>query len=109
MADPLLAATRNSLHMTTQREFEQMPTFTTTQLVAVSSDPDEDYLHPVLEIFKPIPKVPEVKKPPLYLVPTTFGEEFDAAFAPQPTSALDLPAIDPLIQQFVHNLSLIHI
>jgi len=104
MADPLLTAARNSLHMTTQREFEQMPTFTTTQLVAVSSDPDEDYLHPVLEIFKPIPKAPEVKKPPLYLVPTTFGEEFDAAFAPQPTSASDLPAIEPLIQQFVHNL-----
>ena len=61
MADPLLTAARNSLHMTTQREFEQMPTFTTTQLVAVSSDPDEDYLHPVLEIFKPIPKAPEVK------------------------------------------------
>ena len=104
MADSLLAVTSNSRHMITQREFERMPTFTTTQLIAVSSDPDEDYLHPVLEIFKPVPKAPEVKKPQLYLVPTTFGEEFDAAFAPQPTSALDLPAIEPLIQQFIHNL-----
>lgn len=104
MADSLAAIAGNSLHMTTQREFEQSPTFTTMKLIAVSSDPDEDYLHPVLEIFKPIPKAPEVKKPPLYLVPTTFGEEFDAVFAPQPTSASDLPAIEPLIQQFVHNL-----
>ena len=104
MAGSLLAAARNSLYMTTQRDYDQMPTFTTTQLVAISSDPEEDYLHPVLEIFKPFPKSPEVKKTPLYLVPTTFGEEFDAAFAPQPTSTSALPAIDPLIQQFVHNL-----
>lgn len=104
MADSLLTTASNSLHMTTQREFEQMPTFTTTPLVAISSDPDEDYLHPVLELFKPIPKAVEVKKPSLYLVPTTFGEEFDPAFAPQPTSASALPALEPLIQQFIHNL-----
>jgi hypothetical protein len=104
MADSLLAAASNSLHMTTQREFEQIPTFTTTPLVAISSDPDEDYLHPVLELFKPIPKAAEVKKPSLYLVPTTFGEEFDPVFAPQPTSASALPALEPLIQQFIHNL-----
>ena len=104
MADSLLAAASNSLHMTTQREFEQIPTFTTTPLVAISSDPDEDYLHPVLELFKPVPKAVEVKKPSLYLVPTTFGEEFDPAFAPQPTSASALPALEPLIQQFIHNL-----
>ncbi len=51
--------------MTTHREFEQLPTFTTIELVPISSDPDEDFLHPVLEMFKPEPKIQEVKKPRL--------------------------------------------
>lgn len=89
--------------MTTQREHEELPTFTTIELVPISSDPDEDFLHPVLEIFKPEPVIHEVKKPRLYLVPSNFGEEFDSEFAPQPTSASDLPKIEPLILQFIHN------
>lgn len=89
--------------MTTQREYEELPTFTTIELVPISSDPDEDFLHPVLEIFKPEPVIQEVKKPRLYLVPTDFGEEFDSEFAPQPTSASDLPNIEPLILQFIYN------
>jgi len=89
--------------MTTHREFEQLPTFTTIELVPLSSDPDEGFLHPVLEMFKPEPKIQEVKKPRLYLVPSTFGEEFDSEFAPQPTSASELPEIQPLIFQFIHN------
>lgn len=89
--------------MTTQREYEELPTFTTIELLHISSDPDEDFLHPVLEIFKPDPVIPESKKPRLYLVPSIFGEEFDAEFAPQPTSARDLPKIEPLIQQFIYN------
>ena len=59
--------------MTTHRDYEQLPTFTTIELVPISSDPDEDFLHPVLEIFKPAPKIEEIKKPRLYLVPSTFG------------------------------------
>ena len=89
--------------MTTQREFEELPTFTSIELVSVSSDPDEDFLHPVLEIFKPEPVIQEAKKPRLYLVPSDFGEEFDADFAPQPTSASDLPAIEPIVLQFIYN------
>ena len=89
--------------MTTHRDYEQLPTFTTIELVPISSDPDEDFLHPVLEIFKPAPKIEEVKKPRLYLVPSTFGEEFDSEFAPQPTSASELPDIQPLLFQFIHN------
>ena len=89
--------------MTTHREYEQLPTFTTIELVPISSDPDEDFLHPVLEIFKPAPKIEEVKKPRLYLVPSTFGEEFDSEFAPQPTSSSELPDIQPLLFQFIHN------
>ena len=89
--------------MTTQREFEELPIFTSIDLVSISSDPDEDFLHPVLEIFKPEPIIQEVKKLRLYLVPSDFGEEFDADFAPQPTSASDLPAIEPIVLQFIYN------
>jgi hypothetical protein len=75
---------------------EQLPTFTTIELVPISSDPDEDFLHPVLEIFKPAPKIEEVKKPRLYLVPSTFGGEFTILNSlPQPTSASELPDIQP--------------
>jgi hypothetical protein len=81
-----------------------MPTFTITELVSLSSDPDEDFLHPVLEMFRPTPRPEKVKKPQLYLVPSTFGEEFDAEFAPQPTSAATLPEITLLVHQFIHNV-----
>ena len=90
--------------MTTQLDFEQMPTFTITELNPLSSDPHEDFLHPVLEMFRPAPQIEVVKRPRLYLVPSTFGEEFDEEFAPQPTSASNLPKIAPLIHQFIHNV-----
>ena len=90
--------------MTTQPDFDQLPTFTVTELIPVSSDPNEDFLHPVLEMFRPSPQILVIKKPRLYLVPSTFGEEFDAEFAPQPTSAATLPEIKPLIHQFIHNV-----
>lgn len=90
--------------MITQLEYEQLPTFTAIELVPLSSDPEEDFLHPVLEIFKPEPKIQEENKPRLYLVPSSFGEEFESDFAPQPTSAKNLPALEPLIHQFTHNV-----
>jgi len=68
--------------MTTQREYEQHPTFTHIDLQPISSDPDEDYLHPVLEMFRPAESILPPQKPKLYLVPSTFGEEFEAEFAP---------------------------
>ena len=90
--------------MTTQREFNQEPSFTTINLEPISSDPHEDWLHPVLEMFRP--ERPEVapRKPRLYLVPSTFGEEYDAEFAPEPTSAADLPDIEGVVTQFIHNI-----
>lgn len=89
--------------MTTHREYEHLPTYTYIDLVPISSDPDEDFLHPILEIFKAQAPVREAKKPPLYLVPTVFGEEFDPEFAPRPTSTADLPEIEPLIHTLIHN------
>jgi hypothetical protein len=45
-----------------------------------------------------------LKKSRLYLAPSTFGEEFDPEFAPEPTSAEDLPDITELMSQFMHNV-----
>ena len=90
--------------MTTQPEYEQLPTFARINLQPISSDPDEDYLHPVLEIFRPVEPLLPPRKPKLYLVPSTFGEEYDAEFAPEPTSAADLPDINELITIFIHNI-----
>ena len=90
--------------MTTQLEYLQLPTFTRIDITPISSDPDEDYLHPVLEIFQPHPVEVQPRKPKLYLVPSTFGEEYDAEFAPTPTSAAELPDITELTQRFIHNV-----
>ena len=48
------------MSMTSQPDFDQMPTFTITELVSLSSDPDEDFLHPVLEMFRPAPRPEKV-------------------------------------------------
>ena len=90
--------------MTTQPKFEQSPTFTQIDLYPISSDPDEDYLHPVLEMFRPAEFLIPPQKAKLYLVPSTFGEEYDAEFAPEPTSAADLPDIRKVIAVFIHNI-----
>jgi hypothetical protein len=94
----------NSAHMTTQPEYHQQPTFTLIDLHPISSDPDEDYQHPVLEMFRPAFTEPLPRKPKLYLVPSTFGEEYDAEFAPEPTSSADLPDITELVTKFIHNV-----
>lgn len=94
--------------MSTQREYNpdflQMPTCTKIDLVPISSDPNEDWLHPVLEIFRPPIVVEPLRKPRLYLMASTFGEEFELEFAPEPTSAFELPAITQLLPRFIHNV-----
>jgi len=90
--------------MTTELEYSQQPSFSTIDLAPISSDPDEDWQHLVLEMFRPeTPVLPE-KKPRLYLTPSTFGEEYDADFAPKPTSATELPEISGLTLHFIHNV-----
>jgi len=90
--------------MTTELHYDQQPTFAAIDLAPISSDPDEDWQHLVLEMFRPELPTPSVQKPRLYLVASTFGEEYDAEFAPEPTSAADLPDIRELISQFIHNV-----
>ena len=94
----------NSQSMTTELDYSQQPTFTTIDLTPISSDPEEDWQHLVLEMFRPeFVQTPDVK-PRLYLVASTFGEEYDAGFAPEPTSARDLPDINELITHFIHKV-----
>jgi hypothetical protein len=90
--------------MTTEIEFKQQPSFTTVDLIPISSDPDEDWQHLVLEMFRPELADLPLKKSRLYLAPSTFGEEYDPEFAPEPTSAEDLPDITELMSQFMHNV-----
>ena len=94
----------NCQSMTTELEYNQQPSFSTIDLAPISSDPDEDWQHLVLEMFRPESPVLAPKKPRLYLVASTFGEEYDADFAPKPTSATDLPDIKELTSQFIHNV-----
>jgi hypothetical protein len=90
--------------MTTELEYNQQPSFSTIDLAPISSDPNEDWQHLVLEMFRPEIPIPVTQKPRLYLVASTFGEEFDLEFAPAPTSAADLPDIHELTFQFIHNV-----
>jgi hypothetical protein len=94
----------NCQSMTTELEYSQQPSFSTIDLAPISSDPDEDWQHLVLEMFRPESPVLTPKKPRLYLVASTFGEEYEAEFAPEPTSATDLPDIKKLTSQFIHNV-----
>ena len=102
--------------MTTNPIYGELPSFTSIDLTPTSSDENEDWLHPILEIFRPRGKVVVENKPKLYLVPSSFNDEFDPDFAPEPTSAKDLPDLNEWNLNFSRNvleifagLSLIHI
>jgi hypothetical protein len=90
--------------MTTEITYTQEPFFSRIDLSPIPSDPNEDWQHLVLEMFRPELPVPAAQKPRLYLVASTFGEEYDAEFAPKPTSAADLPDIHEMTFQFIHNV-----
>jgi len=94
----------NCQFMTTELDYSQLPSFEIIDLAPISSDPNEDWQHLVLEMFRPQIPAPVTQPPRLYLSASTFGEEYDAEFAPEPTSAADLPNIQELTQQFIHNV-----
>lgn len=90
--------------MTTNPNYNELPLFTSISLATVSSDENEDWLHPILEIFRPN-RTPSIqKKSKLYLVPTSFDDEFDADFAPVATSAQDLPELKLWCENFARNV-----
>ncbi len=53
----------------------------------ISSCEAEDWQHPMLEMFRPIVEEHEKQKARLYLIPSSFDDEYDPDFSPQPTSA----------------------
>ena len=93
----------NLIAMTTNTIFEHEPIFHSITLTAISSDEKEDWLHPVLEIFRPRPTPIIEKGSRLYLVPSVFDDEFDPDFAPEPTSAKDLPELNDWSMNFARN------
>ena len=67
----------------------------------ISSCEAEDWQHPMLEMFRPIVEEHEKQKARLYLIPSTFDDEYDPDFSPQPTSASDLPELHEWTMRFV--------
>jgi hypothetical protein len=63
-----------------------------------------DWQHPLLEIFRPQPLTTQLKPSKLYLVPSRFDDEFDPDFAPEPTSARDLPELGVWTERFAHSI-----
>lgn len=73
-------------------------------LISSTEDPAM-WSHPVLDLFGKENKVEEfqediVHRAKLYLVPTTFGEEYEDGDEPTPTSAEDLPNIHTWTMKF---------
>lgn len=58
------------------------------------------WAHPQLPLFTPeVREIPQ-QKAKLYLVPSSFGEEFDPDFAPIPCSAAELPELHTWTMKF---------
>ena len=73
------------------------------QLTASNQDPAM-WSHPILPLYvqpeRMIESEAPVQRAKLYLVPSTFGEEFAPGDEPVPTSARDLPDIHPWTMKF---------
>jgi len=57
----------------------------------VSSNQSELWNHPMLDLYNHNTQKCVTQAPLLYSIPSNFGEDYDPDFAPQPTSATDLP------------------
>jgi len=80
---------------------KNIPLIKSVTYAQISSSEAEDWQHPMLEIFRPIVQEHEKQKARLYLIPSTFDDEFDPDFSPQPTSANDLPELHEWTMRFV--------
>jgi hypothetical protein len=90
--------------MTTHHLISDEITISSFRIEALDSPDDQDWKHPLLEIFKPASFPVQTKRPKLYLVPSRFDDEFDPDFAPEPTSALDLPELHQWTERFAHSV-----
>ncbi len=95
---------RNSARMTTQPEYFGHKR--ELRLISSSEDPAL-WTHPQLDLYslaelaekKRFAPLPE-QRAKLYLVPTSFGEEYEPGFEPIPTSAEDLPELHTWTMKF---------
>lgn len=89
--------TTNEIHYT------QLQTAVETRpfLHLISSTEDRSlWSHPVLDLF-PHPATPKLEqKAKLYLIPSTFGEDYDPGDEPVPTSTADLPDVHAWTMKF---------
>ncbi len=87
--------------MTTNPIMNVEPIFRTLTFPSISSNDTSNWEHPILEIFRPPAVEVIAQKAKLFLLPSTFGEDYDPNFAPQPTSASDLPELHSWTLKFV--------
>lgn len=90
--------------MTTNHSYKEDIQIASFRIEEIASSREQDWQHPFLEIFRPQPRVIPSSPSKLYLVPTQADGEFDPDFAPEPTSARDLPELGQWTQRFVHNV-----
>ena len=87
-------------------ELRPLPRSQTLQLISSTEDPAM-WSHPQLDLYslaeaaasRNVQVLPQ-QKAKLYLVPTSFGEEFEAGFEPVPTSASELPELHRWTMKF---------
>ena len=87
-------------------KFKAQTQIRTLELVSSSEDPAM-WSHPQLDLYslselaanRKSEKLPE-QRAKLYLVPSTFGEEFEPGFEPVPTSATELPELHTWTMKF---------
>ena len=89
--------------MTTNREVEEI-SISSFRIEKLVSATNIDWQHPLLEIFRPQPLTAQLAPSKLYLVPSRFDDEFDPDFAPEPTSARDLPELTVWTERFAHSV-----
>lgn len=89
--------------MTTNPVSEEI-SISSFRIEKLTSATNIDWQHPLLEIFRPQPQTQPLTLSKLYLVPSRFDDEFDPDFAPEPTSAHDLPELKVWTERFVHSI-----
>jgi hypothetical protein len=93
-----------------EMKFQESTRIRTLELISSNEDP-EMWKHPQLDLYslselaktRQVETLPE-QRAKLYLVPSTFGEEFEPGFEPVPTSASDLPDLHAWTMKFAVSI-----
>ena len=101
MDDEAIRGLAHSRLMTTQLFLDEEITYKTVSLEAAPVIRSDFWNHPVLDLFHPPTVEVIAQKVMLFRTPSAFGEEYDPDFAPQPTSAKDLPELSAWTMKFV--------